>query len=326
MYYRPKGIFYRAVNLLEYLKKIANIPCKLNRIIRSSIAKKFNLRPSSKLYLSGDTYRALADAVYDNTHLCRSEDIKKGNLVYASAELLDGFCHNVLPSIHEPFVLITHQPDNTITNSDLTIKIVQNKYLTHWFAQNCFCENKKITPLPIGLEDLWRHNAGELADYKKKSFRTHVKLPRILMSFSIQTNSVKRQVCYDALINNQFVDHGIYSMRLYRRTLRKYMFVASPGGNGPDTHRTWEAMYMGVIPIVEDNYMNRYFVSLGLPMYIVKNWEEINSWDEDKMKQIYSAVHTKENTEPLWLEYWVNQFNQYSALKEFPDTIVHSIA
>ena len=37
---------------------------------------------------------------------------------------------------------------------------------------------------------------------------------------------------------------------LYYHLINKYKFILSPSGAGPDCHRTWEALYMGCIPIV----------------------------------------------------------------------------
>ena len=75
-------------------------------------------------------------------------------------------------------------------------------------------------------------------------------------------------------------------------------------GNGLDCHRTWEAMYMNTVPLVEDNYMNRYFVSLGLPLYCVSDWNELQSCDENKLQEVYSEVIHNSKTDALFLDYW----------------------
>jgi hypothetical protein len=36
----------------------------------------------------------------------------------------------------------------------------------------------------------------------------------------------------------------------FLRAIRNHKFVACPRGNGVDTHRMWETLYMGSIPIV----------------------------------------------------------------------------
>jgi hypothetical protein len=37
----------------------------------------------------------------------------------------------------------------------------------------------------------------------------------------------------------------------FRDAVRASRFVLSPPGNGNDCHRTWEALYLGAIPIVQ---------------------------------------------------------------------------
>ena len=247
---------------------IKNIPYELKRDICAFFNKKLNRRPSSAPFISGDSYRTLADFLYDETHLCTAKEIndfssKQKPIIFLSSWLIEKFVKEILPEIKNKFVLITHQGDKNITNSEPYSTLAKSKYLFHWFAQNCLYKNSKITPIPIGLEDRWRHNAGDVKDFKSKKLKNNKKDTKILFGFSLNTNPQKRVPCYLALSGKKNTSEIFRSpnAHLYRKMLSKYMFVASPAGNGLDCHRTWEAMYLGVIPIVEDNYMHRYFKS-----------------------------------------------------------------
>jgi hypothetical protein len=55
--------------------------------------------------------------------------------------------------------------------------------------------------------------------------------------------------------------------------LRDTKFVLSPPGNGPDCHRTWEAIYSGAIPIVKRDFWP--FKTLSLPVLVVNDWNEV---------------------------------------------------
>ena len=57
------------------------------------------------------------------------------------------------------------------------------------------------------------------------------------------------------------------------KTLASYKFVVSPRGKGEDCHRTWEALYVGAIPIMRKSCISDLFV--GLPVLIVDHWENI---------------------------------------------------
>jgi hypothetical protein len=61
----------------------------------------------------------------------------------------------------------------------------------------------------------------------------------------------------------------------YRELLRQSQFVLSPPGNGADCHRTWEALYMGAVPIVLKKFWP--FQEINLPVLIVEDWEDVPS-------------------------------------------------
>lgn len=67
---------------------------------------------------------------------------------------------------------------------------------------------------------------------------------------------------------------------------RRYNFVLCPEGNGVDTVRIWETLYMGGIPIVKREKGMEQILS-GLPIAWVDRWEQIrdltflqNSWQK----------------------------------------------
>ena len=298
---------------------LQNIPFELEHELCFRWNKAFKRRPSSAPFLSGDTYRSLCDVLYDDTHRCTASDIFSESKVFVSSRLLDDFAKHILPEISQPFTLITHQGDTNITDDAHFYDIAENRYLKHWFAQNCTLEHPKVTPLPIGLEDRWRHNAGALTDFKKfiknKKKNAHhssaadnigERKAEILVGFSLGTNPDSRFKCYRALWGQSFT-HEIYNApnaHLYRKLLQRSLFVASPAGNGLDCHRTWEAMYLKTVPIVEDNYMNRFFASLGLPLLCIKDWTECNNWTEDFLKNTYEHIMQKADTAALYSDWW----------------------
>lgn len=311
---------------MAFMFYLSSVPFEFATDFCSAFYKRFHLRPSSAPFLSGDTYRSLADFLYDETFLCKATDVnsfekskkdqnRKNPLVFVSSWKLKDFSENVLPNITKPFVLITHQGDVNITNTEIYEKIASSKVIIHWFAQNCTLKNKKLTPLPIGLEDRYRHNAGAIADFKHGGYRKNKKMPKILFGFSLGTNPEKRIPCFVSLAKAKNAQQ-IYrapAAHLYRRKLSKYMFVASPEGNGLDCHRTWEAMLLGVVPIVNDNEMNKYFESLGLPMICISDWKEVALLTEDELAKKYKAVIESSSTTALYLDYWLTKIAYFTS-------------
>lgn len=290
---------------------LISLPYETERKICCTINTLLHLRPSSEPFLSADTYRKNSNAIYDETGKCSAKDITHNSIVYVHTRMLDDFISNILPDVKEKFILITHQSTLSITEKYLSL--LENPLVLHWFAKNVNFEHEKLTPLPLGLEDQWRHNSGEKHDFKQLSKKNALikKEKKILMGFNLSTNPIKRFNCYLPLWNKATVDECSFSISNdnYRKMLQKYSFVASPEGRGLDCHRTWEAMYLDVVPLVDDNYMNRYYKKLGVPLYIVNSWEEPANWTETDIENIYNETMKTRNLDTIFYPYWKTLIN-----------------
>jgi len=87
--------------------------------------------------------------------------------------------------------------------------------------------------------------------------------------------------------------------------LRTSDFVLCPRGNGVDTHRLWETLYMGGMPIIK---RHRYINQLveDLPVVLVDDWIEILSagFLEKEWNRINDVPW---DLEPLKLSYWLRK-------------------
>jgi len=73
----------------------------------------------------------------------------------------------------------------------------------------------------------------------------------------------------------------------YLRELSSYKWVCAPRGNGIDCHRLWETMYANSIPLVDHAVNTRDFKNMGLPIIIVKEWNNITlEWLEEETKKL----------------------------------------
>jgi len=92
------------------------------------------------------------------------------------------------------------------------------------------------------------------------------------------------------------------SMRAVYHRNSRYRFALSPPGNGMDCHRTWEAMYLGIVPVVKSGPLDPLLADL--PALIVNQWDELSvdmlssAWD-DMWKRYHGAVLDK-----LHFDYW----------------------
>lgn len=97
-------------------------------------------------------------------------------------------------------------------------------------------------------------------------------------------------------IQNDFI-----SYTQYIEGLKDYMFVISPEGNGIDTHRTYEALMAGCVPIVEAdaNIVSKYS---GLPVLYTYDYSEISpSYLLENWNRMLDTVY---DFSPLFLSYY----------------------
>ncbi len=301
---------------MKNLKKIISdnsfkIERKINKFF---INRSDNKRPSSYPYISGDTFCSLADHFYgiDNKNL-NIRSVKEKDIVFVESNLLDEYLEKIHKNIEKPYILIAHNGDKNI-GLEVASKI--DNRIIMMFAQNVLVEHPKITPIPIGLENLHYYNNGITKYFNKLTKKPKEnRLNKILFGFSIKTNPAERSRAFQYLSNNKICD-GIKD-RINAKThlflLNNYKFVASPAGNGLDCHRSWEALYLGIVPITRSACGMNYFKNLGLPFYIINDWSEIKNLDENKLTDIYNSLTAEKKSYKkfLFFDYWRDLILKY---------------
>jgi hypothetical protein len=132
----------------------------------------------------------------------------------------------------------------------------------------------------------------------------------IFASFNIQTNRIERQEAADSVMR---FGHEFNQSRIrpcdFRRMLADSLFVMSPPGNGIDCHRTWEALYMAVIPIVIKHPF--YDTLKDFPGLIIDDWSYLNKLSEFDLINLYEE-HIKKvnNCKYIWSDFWKTKIEQ----------------
>ena len=256
---------------------------------------------SSFPFMSGDTYQELCDLVYE------------GNNSKIQADFASLATHpNVrlfLPlSLSERFLdwMNSHQIDFSradlyMHNGDIIPSAKNMEFLSDRF-RSLFCVNwmgnsDSIHPIPIGLENRKLHTNGVPRDFLKLISaglpRLESRKNQILVSFSLSTNLAERSTAFQLASNfsnlNLRVFHG--SVANYHQELLNSRFVLSPPGNGFDCHRTWEAIYLGCIPIVKKAFWP--FNHLELPVLVLEDWSDISKIEEFELPNQMSVDELK---------------------------------
>jgi hypothetical protein len=90
----------------------------------------------------------------------------------------------------------------------------------------------------------------------------------------------------------------------YLSSLRSNSFVLCPEGNGVDTHRLWETLYMGGIPIVlKTQYLSD--ILAILPVVQLNDWSELGN-QKFLESEWHRVQNNNNNFDLLKLSYWCN--------------------
>jgi hypothetical protein len=205
----------------------------------------------------------------------------------------------------EDFVLIAGNSDR-----DFLINMPEMpRNLRRLYLQNSFIsDGDLIRTLPIGVENL-RHSTNGLPRTLRAGIGFSEKRNQILLGPFGATHSERAQILdlgthKDLVVSTQRVSPNEYSK--YASTFR---LVACPRGNGVDTHRVWETLYRGSIPIVIDNAWSRSLEYLNLPIIRIPAWTK-NHLLETLEKSAEFIPKLPQNLEFLWINAWEKLFRQ----------------
>jgi hypothetical protein len=302
---RVQIIHYLSVRLGNFLEDPQRLISRLTR----SFNLKLGLRGSSKPYISGDSFRKEADLVWERSSSnFEINDVKSDFVIFCESDCISDLSEKILRKLTVPITLILGNSDQNHDSAFKNLKSYVN--VKRIFAQNLETSMEGFCPLPIGLENLWRASHGKTSEFKKLSKVSKIRKPRIMWTFTVNTNPAVRSKAAQELSNIEVADRfGIISSKEHRELLLSYSFVASPPGNGLDTHRAWEAMYLGCVPIVLRSYMTEYFEELGLPIWVVDAYSQIESLTEQQLSEKYQELKPGFENKALWFDFWANQIN-----------------
>jgi hypothetical protein len=260
-------------------------------------------RASSAPYISGDSFRFASDFAYDD--ISKELDpgqVFEGSTVFVKTDYLDEYFHSIHPKITVPYILITHNSDDPIPGP--YSHMLDDKKIIAWFGQNV--ENyshPKLHPIPIGVANqCWKHGDIKILEQMQKLVDLQNRNIMLYMNFSLDTNKPVREFVFKKFKKKKYCFAAPpKSFTKYLTDINRSKFVLSPRGNGLDCHRTWEALYMGAIPVVKSSAIDPLFDDL--PVLIIKRWGDIKlSFLKLKHKEILSQQINKDK---LYIDYWM---------------------
>jgi len=245
---------------------------------------------------------------------------KDGSIIYVKFANMNEFI-NILNKINFKFILVTGDGDETMPYSLMDIdkfyEIINNNNILKWYSVNCLESlHPKFSLMPIGLnyhcDAIWNNTPvfnqeNILLKIRNGSQPFNNRICKCYSNFHFSFYPQfgnPRQIAIDKIDKKLvFYEPNKISKEDTYINQSKYSFVISPIGHGMDCHRTWEALILGCIVIVQKSPLDSLYKDL--PVLIINDWSDIS---EELLKSTLKAFQHKTFIyEKLTLNYWLNK-------------------
>lgn len=240
----------------------------------------------SRPYITGNGF-AVRCGMISNYEASRFNPSAPGDWLFCRTDVLKQFFSKAAHHIPFRFVLFTHNSDFNIDESYRPI--VEHPKVRAWFGQNIALEHPRLHPIPIGIANAG-YEHGDPATFTRLRAEPIPRTELFYANYSLHTNPAERERCLretgvplaaaEGAGWSTFA--GQYSQytqprpfERYLRDLRSSYFCISPRGNGLDCLRTWEALYMGAVPVVTRSRLTD--AHADFPMVVLDDWSRFKS-------------------------------------------------
>lgn len=259
-------------------------------------------------FLCSDLYLSLADG--------HERLFVKTDVLHTGPVLWRGQWH--APRIDRQVVL-SGQSDYAVT-PDLAARFPGVK---HWFAINNQSLDSRVTTLPLGLTNDTDESPIHRIFGNQEVLRQVLAEPKPTTSvnwvyLNLAMTHPSRQRIWQLFHHQSWVTVGINEASLsgrqaFLRAIRQHEFCLCPRGNGLDTHRLWETLYVGSIPIVE--YDPAYHAFRDLPIYFIQDWATDVTLEQLQAVKV-EMTRRCWNRDKLFFPYWRQTITLYPQLAQ----------
>jgi len=279
---------------------------------------KFDQHPGFAPYISGINFRAISDFVIDqSTEWFDPDWVQQGDILYVNVWYLEWFEQHVHDQIKYPYILISNDVGDRIPYPFGFPKILYDPKCAAWFCRGLlFSYHPKLHQLPFG-QYIWYWDSSTTAmeqlknTVKKRPFtkyhllymnhypRSHGGRDKIIKLFEDAPYCFSRNRSTQPCEEYRSIDS-----EQYYHDLSSSYFALSPLGLETDCLRTWEALVLDCIPILEHSFNDPLYDEL--PVVIVHEWEEVNEqFLLEKLKQCEGC-----RTDKVYFDYWLRKVKE----------------
>lgn len=262
-------------------------------------------------YITGNGISTYCRYVLNYDNYRENKDCQNKDWYFVKTDYIDTFFRKHRPN--KRFVLFTHNSDYSINESHRKI-LDDNDGLMYWFAQNVDLDHPKLKALPIGIANAG-YSHGKSDTLTKVRDAKNEKDKMFYVNFTITNNNTERKYCLEqtGLQLENDVDggwdgfaggyHMSATFEKYLENMSKCFFCISPKGNGIDCHRTWEALYLGTIPVTTKSLVvNQH---KDFPILILDDWSQFKTINFSK--ELYDKIWNNWNIGDLHIDRYMQR-------------------
>ncbi|MCY6382195.1 hypothetical protein [Hoeflea prorocentri] len=196
--------------------------------------------------------------------------------VYIVGSHVQEFVETIFPRIRKKIVIVTGNavqsvPRAALGSQERAERFLDDDRIAGAWIQNLDIEHPKAFPLPLGLDfhnlhinkdSPWNDQADVLTpNQQERQLQTIAaaappfdqRSPDVFTHFTVGTQPAVRSHWLDHFLGKDFAQTpgGVIKRADLWNSMARSQFVASPPGAGMDCHRTWEALVLGSVPIVQ---------------------------------------------------------------------------
>lgn len=224
-------------------------------------------------------------------------------LLYADMDNYKGAIDFIRDNPGRRFKLLTHNGDSVIEECHIPPNLLS------WYTVNVNFQHPRVHSIPIGLERPKWHPLKISIMENAENYDGRV--IKAIGEFNPMTFYIERVPLANLILTDKI--HAKYESSVngrgfhkYVDNLRKYAFCLCPRGNGIDTHRIWEALYLGSIPIIKRHITHECLKNM--PVLFIDDWSEIT---EERLREEYNIINSQGfSYNELSFSYWKDKVLQ----------------
>lgn len=228
------------------------------------------------------------------TFINTSFEIEENDIIFCHSDYLELFFKVFRNIDYKDIKLISSQSDRKINNNLYKKK---PSCVSKWYSANVNCTKSNLIPIPLGIAP-YRNTKSVIFEDLEKVNLSKDKKNKIFSNFNLNTNYFHRVSAFKQAHKNRDCDFKNFTnYDDYLNNLSQYKFSLAPWGNGIDTHRIWESLYLGVIPITKNHLHYRNLSNI--PILLISSYE--------KLSQINFSINFDHiDYEKLTINWWKN--------------------